>query len=157
MQPETTPAQSPDSLSQTADDQSDVANDENHSLQPRQNLQLCNWRHRPGVILSESESELTISLSKNTTITFIGCFDFIVLKGAININGANFGASSLKHRAFVPSTHPISTIRGLDRNNEVRFLDCEEPPKFEHLSPLFADIWSTKIYQQNARSFILVS
>jgi polynucleotide 5'-hydroxyl-kinase GRC3/NOL9 len=130
---------------------------------PQRNVQLCTWRYGQDYITSESADQLTVSLKKNATITLIGCFDFAVLKGAININGANFGAGTRKdeapstRRAFVPSTHPISTIRGLDGQNEIQFLDCDEPTPFERLSPLFADIWNAKSQDAQSRSFSLIT
>lgn len=132
-------------------------------FEPQRNLQLCTWRYGKDYVSSETDDELTVSLNKNTTITLIGSFDFIVLKGAININGANYGAKSrkspgsVKHRAYVPSTHPISSIRGLDNDNEVRFVDCKDPLPFDKLSPLYTNIWNVESKKGRQRSFSLVS
>jgi polynucleotide 5'-hydroxyl-kinase GRC3/NOL9 len=141
---------------------SDVEDDEKEPLPPQRNVQLCTWRYGPDYVSSESKEQLTVSLKKFATITLTGCFDFAVLKGAININGANFGATPRStqqkstHRAFVPSTHPISVIRGLDSDNEIQFLDCDEPTPLAGLNPLFANIWSTKRAGKWPRSFELV-
>lgn len=124
------------------------------------NVQLCTWRYGPNYVSSESDEQLTISLEKNTTVALIGHFDFFVLKGAININGANFGVKALNgysiHQACVPSTHPISNIRGLDSRNEVRFSDCSSPSPFTNISPLFADIWTADSGSLKTKSFALV-
>lgn len=157
--PEVTPA-NPEDVSDPSELEEEIA--EEVKIEPQRNVQLCTWRYGKDYVCSESDEQLTVSLSKNTTITLIGCFDFTVLKGAININGANFGAKSCRNqgvstrRAFVPSTHPISTIRGLDSENEVQFVNCDEPP-FAGLNPLFSNIWNAKSGKGRPRSFSLVS
>lgn len=146
-------------------DVSDLSQEEPELEQsePQRNVQLCTWRYGQDYVTSESADQLTVSLKKNATITLIGCFDFAVLKGAININGANFGAGpptgeahSIR-RAFVPSTHPISSIKGLDGQNEIKFMDCDEPTPLAPLSPLFADIWNAKSREEQPRSFSLIT
>lgn len=128
----------------------------------KQNVQLCTWSHRENDILDESNDQMTVSLNKNTTITLIGCFELVVLKGAINVNGANYAAnrrrkeSGIRHRVFVPSTHPISSIKGLDSTNEIQFWSCEKPAPFANLSPLFENIWNARLKKDPARSFSLV-
>ncbi|KAI4955516.1 hypothetical protein J4E91_001377 [Alternaria rosae] len=112
------------------------------------NLKLCNWRNEPQNILSDTDTELTINLNKHATITLIGTFDLTVLRGAVNINGANIGTVSRDgqknqvHRACVPATHPMSKIRGLDGTNQIRFRTCKTPAPLASISPLFAGIWS---------------
>jgi polynucleotide 5'-hydroxyl-kinase GRC3/NOL9 len=129
----------------------------------RQNLQLCSWRYGPDYVSSETEDQLTVSLEKNATIALIGCFEFVVLRGAVNINGGNFAASRPseksreKYRVFMPSTHPISNIRGLDSRNEVQFVESSEPTSFSNLSPLFGNIWNANRRKGRPRSFALVS
>jgi hypothetical protein len=84
-----------------------------------------------------------------------------VLKGAVNINGANFGAvprhgeEKKSWRVYVPSTHPITKVRGLDRVNHVQFLSCDEPVGLQGISPDFTGIWATK--KELGRSFDFVS
>jgi polynucleotide 5'-hydroxyl-kinase GRC3/NOL9 len=139
------------------------AQEEEFPVTQQRNVQLCTWRYGKDYISSESDSEITVSLKKGVTITLIGIFDFAVLKGAININGANLeakagrGEKPIVRRAFVPSTHPLSIIRGLDGTNEVRFLDCGDAMPLEELSPLFRDIWNAKSGKGGSRSFALVS
>jgi polynucleotide 5'-hydroxyl-kinase GRC3/NOL9 len=129
----------------------------------KRNLKLCNWRNDPKDILSDTDSELTINLEKHTTIALIGYFTFKVLRGAININGANVGAvthegqKAVTHHAAVPATHAISKIRGLDGRNQVQFMSCREPAPFSNLNPLFTDIWNAKTRNQKPRTFSVVS
>lgn len=153
---------SPPEATPSSEIEEEITEDEPMHVEPQHNLQLCTWRYGKDYVSSETDEELTVSLNKNTTITLIGSFDFIVLKGAININGANYGAKSrrspgaVKHRAYVPSTHPISIIRGLDSDNEIRFLDCKDPLPFDKQSPLFANIWNAESRKGRQRSFSLV-
>ncbi|KAF1843805.1 uncharacterized protein K460DRAFT_357487 [Cucurbitaria berberidis CBS 394.84] len=133
--------------------------EETHAIIKR-NFKLCNWRNESQNILSDTESELTINLNKHTTIALIGCFEFKVIRGAININGANIGALSrdaqkgVVHRAFVPSTHPILKIRGLDGTNHVQFMSCKEAVPIAENSPLFANIWNAEFV---TRSFSIIT
>jgi hypothetical protein len=126
----------------------------------RQNLKLCTWRNDDQNILSNTDDELIVKLSKHTTIALIGVFQFKVLRGAIHINGANIGALSFNgekdqvYTAYVPATHPISKIRGLDNANHVQFISCEEPRPLANISPLFADIWNVA---RGSHSFKVVS
>ncbi|KAF2018466.1 hypothetical protein BU24DRAFT_408373 [Aaosphaeria arxii CBS 175.79] len=125
-------------------------------------VQLCTWRYGQDHISSETESELTVFLQRNATISMIGCFDLVVLRGAINVNGANLSATGKEvpqvHRIYVPSISPITVIRGLDTRNEVRFLDCEEAVPLSDLSPLFANIWNASTSLKNRkRSFSLIT
>jgi polynucleotide 5'-hydroxyl-kinase GRC3/NOL9 len=102
-------------------------------------------------------------LEKHSTIALIGYFTFKVLRGAVNVNGANIGAvthegqKAVTHRAAVPATHPISKIRGLDGRNQVQFTSCKEPAPFSNLNPLFSDIWNAKDRGRERRTFRLVS
>ncbi|KAF3047634.1 Polynucleotide 5'-hydroxyl-kinase grc3 [Didymella heteroderae] len=115
----------------------------------QRNVKLCNWQSNPRDIFAESESELSINLDKNTTIALVGHFEFKVSRGAININGANIGAvtrdgqKGQTYRAYVPATHPIFKIRGLDAKNHVQFSSCKEPTPFGKLSLPYEDIWNT--------------
>jgi polynucleotide 5'-hydroxyl-kinase GRC3/NOL9 len=129
----------------------------------KQNWKLCTWRNEPQNIISSTGRGLTVKLSKHTTIALIGIFQFKVLKGAIHINGANIGALSRDgqkdhvYSAYVPSTHPISKIRGLDNVNHVQFISCEEQKPLANISPLFSDIWNVEINAKGSRSFQVVS
>ncbi|KAF2747562.1 hypothetical protein M011DRAFT_494320 [Sporormia fimetaria CBS 119925] len=141
---------------------SDVEEEEEEprTLVPQPNVQLCTWRYGKDYVSSESDHQVTVTLKKNATITLIGCFDFLVLRGAVNLNGANFGARKgplVAHRAFVPSTHAISVIRGLDNQNEIQFVDCEEPTPLAGLSPLFKGIWNASSKPGRPRSFSLIT
>ena len=128
----------------------------------KQNLRLCNWRNDPQDILSDTTFDLTVKLNKHTTIALVGCFRFRVLRGAININGANIevlsrhGQKDQIYTVYTPAAYPISKIRGLDGVNQVQFTNCEDPTPLASLSPLFSDIWNS---QPNAkgRSFSVVS
>ncbi|KAF2263524.1 hypothetical protein CC78DRAFT_544912 [Lojkania enalia] len=126
------------------------------------NFQLCNWRYENTNVISESGDELTISLNKNKTASFVGCYDFVVLKGAINVNGANIARNPGKsetpnvHRAYAPSTHPIMTIRGLDHENWIHLLSCKEPVPFVNISPLFTNIWASNSGANSAKSFSFI-
>lgn len=143
---------------------------ENEELEPEEevapvqhNLKLCNWRSEPQNVLSDTDTELKISLSKHTTIALIGCFDFIVLRGAININGANIGTVSRDgqknrvHRAYVPATHPIFKIRGLDGTNHVSIKSCKIPVPLASISPPFNELWNVDTRDGRNRSFRVVS
>jgi polynucleotide 5'-hydroxyl-kinase GRC3/NOL9 len=129
----------------------------------KQNLKLCTWRNESQNTISNTDSELTVKLSKHTTIALIGVFRFRVLKGAVHINGANIGALSRNgqkdqiYSAYVPSTHPISKIRGLDNVNHVQFISCEEPKPLATMSSLFSDIWNVGADARISRSFQVVS
>lgn len=129
---------------------------------PKRNSKLCNWQNHPNDIFVESESELSINLDKNTTLALVGHFDFRVLRGAININGANIGAVTRDgqkariYRTFVPATQPIFKIRGLDGKNHVQFTSCKEPVPFSKLNPLYEDIWNTGSQGERRRTFGIV-
>ncbi|KAF3033524.1 Polynucleotide 5'-hydroxyl-kinase grc3 [Didymella keratinophila] len=129
----------------------------------RRNLKLCNWQSNPKDIIAENESELSIILDKNTTIALVGHFDFKVSRGAVNINGANIGAvtqdgqKGQSYRAYVPATHPIFKIRGLDAKNHVQFSSCKEPTPFAKLSPLYEDIWNTGSQGERRRTFGIIT
>lgn len=129
----------------------------------KRNLKLCNWQNDPNDIFTETSSELIINLPKHTTIALLGHFDFTVLRGAININGANIGAVTREghkaqtYRAYVPATHPIFKIRGLDAKNHVQFTSCPDPTPFAKLNPLFDGIWNTGSRGERRRSFGIVS
>ncbi|KAF2444046.1 hypothetical protein P171DRAFT_521443 [Karstenula rhodostoma CBS 690.94] len=132
---------------------------EDISLIP-QNFKLSTWRKAKPTVLSDTAKELTVVLDKHTTASFVGCFDVKVLKGAIHINGANLGATPKGskeeenvHRVYVPSTHPITKIRGLDRTNHVQLRSCREPTPFADINPLFANIWSGDVDSDKGRSF----
>ncbi|KAF2641354.1 hypothetical protein P280DRAFT_468985 [Massarina eburnea CBS 473.64] len=124
------------------------------------NLKLCTWRKISANILSDTSEELTIVLEKHQTVSFIGCFNVNVLKGAININGANIGAAPKNSeqkkswRVYAPSTHPITKVRGLDRVNHVQFVSCKEPAPLQEVNPLFAGIWATRKEQGRNFDFI---
>lgn len=127
------------------------------------NIKLCNWTNDPNDVFIENESELSINLNKHSTISLLGHYDFRVLKGAININSANIGAVTREghkaqvHRAYVPATHPITKIRGLDTTNHIHFTSCKEPTPLAKLSPLFEGIWNTGSRGERQRSFGIVS
>ncbi|CAG5148499.1 uncharacterized protein ALTATR162_LOCUS2208 [Alternaria atra] len=135
------------------------SDEEEQRVPVQRNLKLCNWRNEPQNILSDTDAELTINLNKHATITLVGCFDLVVLRGAVNINGANIGTVSRDgqknqvHRASVPVTHPISKIRGLDGTNHIRFKTCKIPAPLAHISPVFDGIWN----DVNDRSFRIVT
>lgn len=141
----------------------DEAQEERFPVTQQRNVQLCTWRYGKDYVSEESASEITVSLRKGVTITLIGIFDFVVLKGAVNINGANMEAKArvekkpIVRRAYVPSTNPVSIIRGLDGTNEVRFMDCGDAMPLDRLSPLFVDVWNAKAGKSGSRSFALVS
>jgi polynucleotide 5'-hydroxyl-kinase GRC3/NOL9 len=126
----------------------------------RQNEKLCNWRNEAQNIVSETESELTVKLTKHTTIALVGCFHFKVVRGAVNINGANIGALSRDgqkdqvYTSYAPATHPVSKIRGLDGSNHVQFISCSEPRPLASTTSLFADVWNVP---RSSRSFSVVS
>lgn len=131
------------------------------SVKPR--LRLCSWRNDASNILTDTESELSINLSKHTTIALVGCFDFKVLKGAVHINGANIGfldragRKGALHRVYASAAHPILKLRGLDATNHVQFISCKEPTFFTKISPLFDDLWHVPCAFKPQRSFIIVS
>lgn len=135
---------------------------EPESAATKRSLKLCNWQNHPNDIFVENETELSISLHKNTTIALVGHFDFRVSRGAVNINGANIGAVTRDgqkariYRAYVPATQPIFKIRGLDGQNHVQFTSCKEPAPFARLSPLFEDIWNTGSQGERRRTFGIV-
>ncbi|KAF2679071.1 hypothetical protein K458DRAFT_490761 [Lentithecium fluviatile CBS 122367] len=128
-----------------------------------QNFKLSTWQNDGENVLSGNDEGLTIVLDKHSTAAFVGCCDVKILKGAVNVNGANLvaiprqGEQARTYRVFVPSTHPISKVRGLDRLNHVQFLHCEKPTPFTRLSPLFADIWVAPSNSGKERSFHLIS
>ena len=126
----------------------------------QQNYKLSTWQKNRGTVLSDTNEELTIVLEKHATATFVGCFDVKVLRGAVNISGANLGATSgvsqeegSSYRVFVPSTHPVTKIRGLDRTSNVQLRSCRDAIPFADISPLFSDIWGGDAESDNGRSF----
>lgn len=131
-------------------------------VRPVRNLKLCNWQNHPKDVFLENETELSINLDKNTTIALVGHFDFRVSRGAVNINGANLGAvtkdgqKARMYRAFVPATHPILKIRGLDSKNHVQFLSCPEPMPLSKMNPQFEDIWNIGSRGERRRTFGIV-
>ncbi|KAJ4291163.1 Polynucleotide 5'-hydroxyl-kinase grc3 [Kalmusia sp. IMI 367209] len=144
------------SVSETADPET-----EDDLLIP-QNRKLSTWSSYGSNVLSDTANELSIVLEKHSTVSFVGCFDVKVLKGAVNINGANLAAAprqekARSHRVFAPTTHPITKIRGLDRTNQVQFLSCREPTPFAEINPLFSDIWSGNGEVGKGRSFAKVT
>jgi polynucleotide 5'-hydroxyl-kinase GRC3/NOL9 len=146
-------------LLQVAESEHEESDEDEIHAPIRRNLKLCNWRNELQNILSDTDTELTINLNKHATITLIGTFDLTVLRGAVNINGANIGTVSRDgqknqtHRACVPATHPISKIRGLDGTNQIRFKTCKVPAPLASISPLFDGLWNDSI----DRSFRVVS
>ncbi|KAL5121191.1 Polynucleotide 5'-hydroxyl-kinase grc3 [Pleosporales sp. CAS-2024a] len=99
----------------------------------RQTIKLCTWRNAAQNILSDTDAELTLELNKHSTIALIGCFRFKVLRGAINVNGANIGTISHNgahdgtYTAYVPATHPITKFRGLDGVNHTFGTEDRDP------------------------------
>jgi polynucleotide 5'-hydroxyl-kinase GRC3/NOL9 len=128
----------------------------------RRNLKLCNWRNEAQNILSDTDSDLTVKLNKHSTIALIGYFSFKVLRGAININGANIGVVSRNgqkdqvYTAYAPATHPISKFRGIDSTNHIQFTNCEMPVPLSNINPLFTGIWSVQVEADTKRTFTVV-
>lgn len=135
---------------------------EDEPLPLQQNVKLCTWRNDPQNILSDTPKELTVKLSKHTTISLVGCFQFRVLRGAIHVNGANIGAVSRDgqqdqiYTAHVPATHPISKFRGLDGMNHLQFLHCDNSTPLADIASLFSDIWNMPTGFRGSRSFRVV-
>ncbi|CAO2656205.1 Nn.00g050080.m01.CDS01 [Neocucurbitaria sp. VM-36] len=108
----------------------------------RRKLKFCNWRNDSQDIISNTDSELTLNLNKHSTIALVGSFKFKVLRGAVNINGANISTASRAaqdngfYHAFVPAIHPILKIRGLDGTNHIKFMSCRDPMPLARNSPL---------------------
>ena len=132
------------------------------NTRPTRTFKLCDWRNDAEHVLSETDLELVINLPKHSTIALVGCFDFTVIKGAVNINGANIGPlnsdgkQNQMYRAFVPTTHPILKLRGLDATNHVKFMTCEVPVPLASINPFFNDIWLVHSNQSHRRSFSIV-
>ncbi|KAL1601784.1 Polynucleotide 5'-hydroxyl-kinase grc3 [Paraconiothyrium brasiliense] len=132
---------------------------EDISLIP-QNFKLSTWRKTKANVLSDTPQKLTIVLDKHSTASFVGHFDVKILKGAVNINGANLGATSIgskerekEYRVFACSTNPIMKIRGLDRTNHVQLRSCPEPTPLADMNPLFANLWGGNAENDKGRSF----
>ncbi|KAK1909983.1 hypothetical protein P3342_008155 [Pyrenophora teres f. teres] len=149
-------------LLQSRDSDIEEVESEEEVVPVQHNVKLCNWRSEPQNVLSETDTELKISLSKHTTIALIGCFDFTVLRGAVNVNGANIGTVSRDgqknrvYRAYVPATHPIFKIRGLDGTNHIQIKTCKPPAPLASISPLFKEIWNEDTRDGKNRSFRIV-
>jgi polynucleotide 5'-hydroxyl-kinase GRC3/NOL9 len=147
-------------LPQSSVPQPEEPESDEEPLVVRQNEKLCNWRNEEQNIVSDTESELTVKLAKHTTIALVGCFHFKVVRGAVNINGANIGALSRDgqkdqvYTSYAPATHPVSKFRGLDSSNHVQFISCREPRPLASTSPLHANIWNAP---ESSRSFRVVS
>jgi polynucleotide 5'-hydroxyl-kinase GRC3/NOL9 len=128
----------------------------------RRNLKLCNWRNEAQNILSDTDSDLTVKLNKHSTIALIGCFSFRVLRGAININGANIGVISRNgqkdqiYTTYAPATHPISKFRGIDSTNHIQFTNCEMPTPLSNINSLFTGIWNVQVEADAKRTFTVV-
>lgn len=137
--------------------------DDKEPMLIKQNLKLCSWRNDPQDVLLDTDIDLTVKINKHTTISLVGRFRFKVLRGAVNINGANIGVLSREGQkdqdyvAFVPATHPITKIRGLDSTNHVQFSHCSDARPLANISTLFADIWNPPIGSGIYRSFKIVS
>ncbi|KAH3963906.1 hypothetical protein HBI56_199760 [Parastagonospora nodorum] len=136
---------------------------EDEPLPLQQNVKLCTWRNEAQNIISDTPKELTVKLSKHTTISLVGCFQFRVLRGAIHVNGANIGAVSRDgqqdqiYTAHVPATHPISKFRGLDGMNHVQFLHCANSTPLAETASLFADVWNVPTGARGSRSFRVIT
>ncbi|KAL6705267.1 Polynucleotide 5'-hydroxyl-kinase grc3 [Coniothyrium glycines] len=136
---------------------------EQHRPSPERVVKLCSWRNDQSDILSETETALTIRLDKHATVALVGCFDLRILKGAVHINGANIGTlghTGQKHqlyRVYVPATHPLFKIRGLDVVNHVQFITCAVPTPLANIPPVFTDIWTAAVKHAQGRSFEMVT
>ncbi|KAF2025035.1 hypothetical protein EK21DRAFT_93568 [Setomelanomma holmii] len=154
--------QHPQPLQQVSTPELDASVSDDEPLAVQRNIKLCTWRNDPQNVLSDDESGLKVNLSKHTTISLIGSFQFKVLRGAINVNGANIGVLSRRGRqdevytACVPATHPITKLRGLDGVNHVHIMDWDRPVALARFSPLFADIWNVPAETGFERSFTVI-
>lgn len=148
------------SLPDSEDEEEEGEGEEEAPAIFKRKFKFCTWRNHSQDILSDTDAELTVNLIKHTTISLIGSFKFKVLRGAVNINGANIAAVSRAgqengfHHAFVPATHPILKIRGLDGTNHVQFMSCKDTASFARDSPPFVDISNAT---HATRSFRIVS
>lgn len=112
------------------------------------NLKFGSWHNEPHNIIEKSATGLTVRLEKHSTIAFLGCYYLSVLKGAVNINGANISSVSLDgqtrrvYPVYVPSSHPVLKIRALDHENHVRIISMRHPSPLTFLCSPFGDIWS---------------
>lgn len=127
---------------------------------PSRKIKFCNWQNSSEDILSDSTSELTINLKKHDTIALLGCFKFRVLRGAVNINGANITATDNDayekdfHFVLIPTTHSIPKFRGLDSTNHIQFLTCIDWEILISNSPYFPGLENNTCM---TRSFKVVS
>lgn len=140
-------------------DISDLEPGESSDLVAR-NFTLCSWHKTGKNVISDTGTEITIVLEKHETVAFVGCCIIDVLKGAVNINGANLSTpmsqegKTKKNRIFAASIYPLFKIRGLDRKSQIRLVHCTEPSPLAKISPLFAGIWAAN--PAGSRSFQMV-
>lgn len=66
-----------------------------------------------GLSLYEDESASVISLAPTQTISFLGTYTFVVLRGSVSISGVNLTASPMRHRVFAPRSSPIPVLAHL--------------------------------------------
>ncbi|KAH6637711.1 hypothetical protein C7974DRAFT_450712 [Boeremia exigua] len=153
LTPEHAASPAPDSPSESESDSSPP---------PARATKLSTWTHAPSAIHAETAAELTITLAKNSTIALLGTFDLHVLRGAINIDGANLGAVTRDGeragpwRVSVPATHPVLKIRGLDGENRVRFVGCEDAG-MGRLGSVWEGLWNEGVAGERGRSFGVIT
>lgn len=127
-----------------------------------QNLKLCNWRNNTQDSLEDTTTQLSLILNKHTTVAVLGCYQLKVLKGAININGANIAARSAEgskaqsYTVFAPTTNPVSKIRGLDVTSHVQLTHITDSLLLSRISPSFNNIWAERRDRLDQRSFRIV-
>lgn len=127
-----------------------------------QNLKLCNWRNNVQDILEDTTTQLTLNLNKHTTVAVVGCYRLKVLKGAINIKGANIaarpveGSKGQSYTVFAPTTNPIIKIRGLDVTSHVQFTSITDYKVLLSISSSFDNIWAERKDRIDQRSFRIV-
>lgn len=124
------------------------------------NYRLCDWIYSPKKVVSSSDKETTLKIDHNETITHIGSYDFVVLQGRVSIEGVNALPSdeSASYRVHAPTTHYISQIRGLAKNNVVRFLDVSDDGvrQLSDLNQFYRRIWNAKSRNESSLSFTRV-
>jgi len=89
-------------------------------------------------------------LKAQQTVTHIGTYDILVIKGAVTIYGAILTADDGPRRVFAPSTHALPVIKCLSREAEVQIKHVPGSGlvSLRIFSPLYGRFWNHRTKEQ---------
>ncbi|KAK3076330.1 hypothetical protein LTS18_013307, partial [Coniosporium uncinatum] len=108
------------------------------------NITLSTWQPTATNVLEDTKSVKRIRLKARQTITYIGIYDLLVVKGAITIYGAVLTADNGSQQVFAPSTHALPNIKCLSREAEVQIkhVPGNGLTSLKMFSPLYGRFWN---------------